>query len=327
MDVNMSHVFISYSHKDTEQRNALNNYLSERGMPIWYDERLEGGDDWRDEISTAIDEAFVVLLIVTGNAMNSHYCTYEWAYALGTGAPVIPLIFENINFMEVHAPLRNKQFINCTNTIPESLVQRLLNFRQEPIDVIYLKRKMMDAIMPFHILINTLFWISTLPAPVAIQQRKIFHALAMRARDEAAKLHFDTLPELMTDKSHAFTSKLKRSTRLLIDKVQNVYELLQENLDDVIANKKTQENIIQQLDRNIQTELEDLISATVEHSELLAKYTDYLELSKTKRADPFSDMDIHILFGLYLDEKDQETVIKLISRVVNNLYPKSRESS
>lgn len=318
----MTHVFISYSHKDFEQRNSLIEYLTQAEFKLWYDERLEGGDDWRDEITTAIDEAYAILLVVTENAMNSHYCTYEWAYALGTGAPVIPLIFEDISVVKIHAPLRSRQFINCVDGIPQTLGQRLLTFRQEPIDVIYLKRKIMDAIMPFSIFINTLLWLGKVPTLSTSRQKRFSHALAMRARDEAAKLHFDVLPELMTDKSHAFTSKLKRSTRSLIDGLQETYELLHATLSDPYVNLG-HEMINQQLKQHYQEHLQDAVVHTVESSELFSKYIEYLETTLTNKPDPFNDMDIHFLLGLYLDDKDQDTVITLIGKVTNHLYPKN----
>ncbi|MEO1288703.1 MAG: toll/interleukin-1 receptor domain-containing protein [Chloroflexota bacterium] len=90
----MSHIFISYAHADRHHLDQLLDWFKENDFAeheIWYD-AIEGGDNWRDEISASLDEAYAVLIIITENSMESHYCTYEWSYALGQGIPLIPLL-------------------------------------------------------------------------------------------------------------------------------------------------------------------------------------------------------------------------------------------
>ena len=89
----MSHVFISYDHDDKSHLDRLVVWLQNNGFnehEIWYDQAIEGGNNWREEITAALDESFAVLVIVTNNLVKSIYCTYEWAYAQGSNVKVIP---------------------------------------------------------------------------------------------------------------------------------------------------------------------------------------------------------------------------------------------
>ncbi len=88
----MGHVFISYARKDARLVDALRQKLKEAGFEVWTDSVLRPGNDWRHEIDEAIRNAFALLVIITPAAKSSEYVTYEWAFALGLGIKVIPVI-------------------------------------------------------------------------------------------------------------------------------------------------------------------------------------------------------------------------------------------
>lgn len=88
----MGHVFISYGRKDAKFVDTLREKLKEAGFDVWTDSVLRPGNDWRQEIDEAIRNAFALLVIITPAAKMSEYVTYEWAFALGLGIKVIPVI-------------------------------------------------------------------------------------------------------------------------------------------------------------------------------------------------------------------------------------------
>jgi hypothetical protein len=71
-------VFISYSHKDEHFKEALNEHLSmlKRSNLIseWHDRKLIGGDDWRGQISKNLEEAQLILFLVSSSFLASEYC-------------------------------------------------------------------------------------------------------------------------------------------------------------------------------------------------------------------------------------------------------------
>ncbi len=70
-------VFISYSHKDEPEKNALLSHLSvlEKAqlLTLWSDDRIIGGDDWEQAIFKAITQARVAVLLITANFLTSDF--------------------------------------------------------------------------------------------------------------------------------------------------------------------------------------------------------------------------------------------------------------
>jgi hypothetical protein len=74
----MANLFFSYSHKDEELRNELEVHLSmlkrEGLIDTWHDRRIPAGDNIDSEISSALEQADVVLLLVSAHFLASDYC-------------------------------------------------------------------------------------------------------------------------------------------------------------------------------------------------------------------------------------------------------------
>ena len=88
--------FISYKHEPRSSllADGLYEQLTRRGIVVWYDRELNGGEHWSQAIDAKIESAAFVIVIVTPASAASHYVTYEWSLALGMGKPVIPLLLE-----------------------------------------------------------------------------------------------------------------------------------------------------------------------------------------------------------------------------------------
>lgn len=76
----MSKVFLSYSHSDETFRNQLDKQLSllkRQGIiDIWHDRLIGGGEELNREISTHLESANIILLLVSADFLASDYC-YE----------------------------------------------------------------------------------------------------------------------------------------------------------------------------------------------------------------------------------------------------------
>ena len=77
-------VFISYSHKDENEKNELLSHIAilekENLIDVWVDDRINAGGDWETEIELAIQQARVAILLITANFLNS-------AFILGKEVP------------------------------------------------------------------------------------------------------------------------------------------------------------------------------------------------------------------------------------------------
>lgn len=74
----MLNVFVSYSHTDEKLRKELEKHLSmlrrEGIISSWDDRRIGPGEDLHGEISTHLDSADIVLLLVSADFLASDYC-------------------------------------------------------------------------------------------------------------------------------------------------------------------------------------------------------------------------------------------------------------
>jgi hypothetical protein len=71
-------VFYSYSHKDAELRDRLGTYLAplvhQKKIVEWHDRKIEPGANWEIEISSQLELAHLILLLVSADFLASEYC-------------------------------------------------------------------------------------------------------------------------------------------------------------------------------------------------------------------------------------------------------------
>lgn len=214
----MAQIFISYDHKDRQHLEKLTHWLLENDFSereIWYDNHIEGGTNWRDEISTALDSAYAVLVIVTKQSVESLYCTFEWAYAMGQGIPILPLTFDEVSIADVPTPLTSRQFVNCTDGIPEYLKQQLQQMRTTPPQVAAINKEIYDTVYDTHRRYFVLSWCGNeLPGLETDESFEIINYFSQ----QAAKAH-SKLQELMVDKAFALSGKQHRYCWQLVDEL------------------------------------------------------------------------------------------------------------
>jgi HEAT repeat protein len=125
----VAHVFISYAHVDGDFAGRLKGEIEKAGFGVWIDtERLRAGEDWRTEIDNAVQDSIALVLVMSPASLNSKYVAYEWAFALGVGVKVVPVLLAPVSYGEVHPRLEAIQYLNFTNFeagLWERLIQRL----------------------------------------------------------------------------------------------------------------------------------------------------------------------------------------------------------
>lgn len=103
-------VFISYSHADREHLARLRIHLrpfERKGLvEVWVDTRLETGDEWREEISDAIDRASVAVLLISADFLASDFISDNelpplLAAAQEEGVRIIPVILKPCAFSDM----------------------------------------------------------------------------------------------------------------------------------------------------------------------------------------------------------------------------------
>jgi hypothetical protein len=102
-------LFFSYSHKDEALRDQLEVQLTmlkrQQVISVWHDRRLLAGDDIDKGISTELEAADIILLLVSPDFLASEYCySTEMGRALERhnegSARVIPVILRPCEWLE-----------------------------------------------------------------------------------------------------------------------------------------------------------------------------------------------------------------------------------
>jgi hypothetical protein len=126
-------IFLSYATQDYFFAEMLAIKLAENDFAIWRDQgSIRAGDDWRQSIENGIKDSIAVVVALSSRSTESPYVTYEWAYAIGMGKPVIPV---KLSECQVHPKLEPTAYIDFSypRILPwDALMERLREIESEP---------------------------------------------------------------------------------------------------------------------------------------------------------------------------------------------------
>lgn len=93
-------VFISYAHDAVRPARPYYQYLTERGLDVWFDE-LADRDRTLDQIADALSRSTYVLLLWSNAARNSNFVNREITLAEELGKKIIPVKLDSTGFSTV----------------------------------------------------------------------------------------------------------------------------------------------------------------------------------------------------------------------------------
>jgi len=88
------YLFASYAHKDGKIVFAELRSLHERGYRIWYDEGIDPGNEWPEEVGEALANASLFLVFISPAAVESRNVRNEINFALNNEKPFIAVYLE-----------------------------------------------------------------------------------------------------------------------------------------------------------------------------------------------------------------------------------------
>ena len=118
-------IFISYSRRDLQQIITIRDELKEGlGIDSWIDLKgIESGEQFVNVIIKAIDEAKVVLFMISEASMQSEYTKKEVMYAKNIGKKVVPVVIDDsslsgwflfefgiVDYVDIHDPNQKQKF-------------------------------------------------------------------------------------------------------------------------------------------------------------------------------------------------------------------------
>ena len=70
----MAKVFISYSHKDEEYKDALLEHMASLRrtgeVEEWHDRKIEPGKNWKNEISQHLHNSTIIIFLISASFIN-----------------------------------------------------------------------------------------------------------------------------------------------------------------------------------------------------------------------------------------------------------------
>lgn len=88
---NEPYIFISYSHRDSAEVYPIISVFNNENYKVWYDEGIEPGIEWPEEIAKALDGCALFLVFVSPSAVGSPNVRNEINYALTRKLPFIAI--------------------------------------------------------------------------------------------------------------------------------------------------------------------------------------------------------------------------------------------
>jgi hypothetical protein len=85
------YVFVCYAHDERDIVLEQIAWLRGQGFQIWFDEAIEVGSRWSEDLARAVDGCAVFLYFLSPRSTSSRYCLDEVHFALECGRPIVPV--------------------------------------------------------------------------------------------------------------------------------------------------------------------------------------------------------------------------------------------
>lgn len=84
-------MFVCYAHDEREIVLEQIDWLRSQGFEVWFDEAIEVGSRWSEDLARAVDGCAVFLYFLSPRSTSSRYCLDEVHFALECGRPIVPV--------------------------------------------------------------------------------------------------------------------------------------------------------------------------------------------------------------------------------------------
>ena len=89
------YIFVSYAHRDYERINLILRELKARGYRFWYDEGIDPGTEWPENIARHLENSSVCLSFISPYSAASNNCRREINFALSRNIPMLTVFLED----------------------------------------------------------------------------------------------------------------------------------------------------------------------------------------------------------------------------------------
>lgn len=95
----MDDLFISYSRKDQPTAKRLHNFLDDEGWDVWWDQEIQVGENWNDDLVEALNKSKAIVILWSKNSVKSEWVRKEAQYAYDHNK-LFPILLEECDVPE-----------------------------------------------------------------------------------------------------------------------------------------------------------------------------------------------------------------------------------
>ncbi len=93
---NEPYIFLSYAHRNIEKVFPLIRILQNAGYRIWFDEGIDPGTEWADNIAQHLESARYLMACMSREYLESTNCCDELSFARQKGLPILIIFLEPV---------------------------------------------------------------------------------------------------------------------------------------------------------------------------------------------------------------------------------------
>lgn len=114
------YIFISYSHADTKAIRPILERLALENYRFWYDDTMEIGEDFREELRTKIERCSAFMLFISKSSMASKYCGMEIITAYKNNKKIYPVYLDE----QVEIPAALKMVLENLQHLKGDIIEK-----------------------------------------------------------------------------------------------------------------------------------------------------------------------------------------------------------
>jgi len=94
----MSHIYISYSHKDIKFADRIAKAIEKNGINVWIDrENMVPAASWTQQIYQAIENAEAFFFLISPDSIKSRLLQNEISHAVNNNKRIISILIRDIH--------------------------------------------------------------------------------------------------------------------------------------------------------------------------------------------------------------------------------------
>jgi hypothetical protein len=125
-------IFISYARNDAISVRQLHRDIGTAGHNAWIDERLEGGQDWWQQVLEHISSCALFVFAVSPDSIQSRACGAELEHAIALRRPILPVCVRDVDLQSAPDPLPALQVVDYRERTPELAIELTAAINRTP---------------------------------------------------------------------------------------------------------------------------------------------------------------------------------------------------